>query len=92
MKKQTAVQVFSLLAVVIALGVSYSPPTNNAPAIWAILTMFMGYAIRDLFGVDGAGADSQDVAVAAVAVAAVAVAPAAPVAPSAQGIALSIPA
>jgi hypothetical protein len=52
MSKATAIQVFSVLAVLVGLIVSYAPPPQNATAIWAIITMFMGYAIRDLFGVD----------------------------------------
>ncbi len=52
MDKKEAVQVFSVLAVLVGMIVSYLPPTTNAAAIFGIVTMFLGYAIRDLFGDD----------------------------------------
>jgi hypothetical protein len=48
--KPTAVQFFTLVAIVVGGLVSYFPPPSNAVAIWAIVSMFLGYAIRDLFG------------------------------------------
>ncbi len=48
--KPTAVQFFTLVAIIVGGLVSYFPPPSNAVAIWAIVSMFLGYAIRDLFG------------------------------------------
>ncbi len=53
MKKATAVQVFSALAVLVGLVVSYFPPAQNAMALWSLVSMFLGYAVRDLFGESG---------------------------------------
>ncbi len=48
--KPTAVQFFTMVAIIVGGLVSYFPPPSNAVAIWAIVSMFLGYAIRDLFG------------------------------------------
>jgi hypothetical protein len=52
MDKKTAVQVFSVAAIIVGLLVSYFPPTANAAAIWGLVGSFFGYAVRDLFGED----------------------------------------
>ena len=52
MKRAAAVQVFSVLAVLVGLVVSYFPPAQNGMALWALVSMFLGYAVRDLFGED----------------------------------------
>lgn len=49
MKKVTAVQIFSLIAIAVGVAISYFPPPAHANAIWALITGFLGYAIRDLF-------------------------------------------
>jgi len=48
--RPSAVQFFTLIAIIVGGLVSYFPPPSNAVAIWAIVSMFLGYAIRDLFG------------------------------------------
>lgn len=50
MNRQTAIQVFSLLAIVAGLAVSYFPPPTNSAAIWSLVSVFLGYGVRDLFG------------------------------------------
>lgn len=52
MNKQLAAQVFTVLAVVVGLIVSYYPPTQNAEAIWGLVGTFLGFAMRDLFNTD----------------------------------------
>jgi len=50
MNRQWAVQIFSALAVIAGVLVSYFPPPHNAEAIWTLIGSFLGYGIRDLFG------------------------------------------
>ena len=50
MSRNTLLLVSALIAVIVGLVVSYVPPTQNAVAIWSLVSMFMGYGIRDLFG------------------------------------------
>ncbi len=45
-----AVHLFSIIVILIGIGISYAPPKLNGSAIWELVTMFLGYAIRDLFG------------------------------------------
>ena len=45
-----AVHVFAIIVILIGIGISYEPPKLNGSAIWELVTMFVGYAIRDLFG------------------------------------------
>jgi hypothetical protein len=54
MNKQTAIQVFAVLAILVGLLVSYTAPVANSGAIWGMVQMFLGYAIRDLFTQDEA--------------------------------------
>jgi hypothetical protein len=49
MNRISAVQVFSLLAIIAGAAVSYFPPPSNAAAIWALVSGFLGYGVRDLF-------------------------------------------
>lgn len=50
MNRPSAVQAFSLLAIIAGALVSYYPPPSNAVAIWSLISMFLGYGVRDLFG------------------------------------------
>jgi len=50
MNKPSAVQTFVLIAIVVGGVVSYFPPEQNAVQIWSLVSGFLGYAIRDLFG------------------------------------------
>ena len=52
MNRQQTIQVFSALAVLVGLAVSYFPPSHNAEAIWGIVGLFLGNAMRDIFTVD----------------------------------------
>ena len=45
-----AVHVFAVIVIAIGIVISYLPPKLNGPEIWGLVTMFVGYAIRDLFG------------------------------------------
>lgn len=49
MNRQQTIQVFSALAVIVGLAVSYLPPTQNAAAIWGLVGVFLGNAMRDIF-------------------------------------------
>jgi hypothetical protein len=51
MNRPSAVQAFSLLAIIAGALVSYYPPPSNAVAIWSLISMFLGYGVRDLFGI-----------------------------------------
>ncbi len=51
MRKDIAVQLFAILAVLVGLLVSYHPPPVNATEIWALVSFFLGVAIRELFGI-----------------------------------------
>lgn len=49
MSRNTLLFVAALLAIVVGLLVSYMPPKENAVAIWSLVSIFFGYAIKDLF-------------------------------------------
>lgn len=49
MKPTIIVPLFALLAAAVGVLVSYYPPPTNAAAIWALVSGFLGYAMRDLF-------------------------------------------
>ena len=49
MTRNTLLFVSALLAIVAGLAVSYFPPPQNSAAIWSIVVVFFGYAIKDLF-------------------------------------------
>lgn len=49
MNKINVVQFFAVLAIIVGLGVSYFPPPTNGAAIWALVSGFLGYGVRDLF-------------------------------------------
>lgn len=51
MNKQTAIQVFAVLAVIVGLGVSYFPPDVNAVEIFSLVSFFLGTAMRELLGI-----------------------------------------
>lgn len=53
MTRQWAVQIFSLLAIIAGVLISYFPPAHNAEAMWTLIGSFLGYGIRDLFGTTG---------------------------------------
>ncbi len=50
MTKPNAAQFFAVLAIIAGAVVSYFPPPENAVAIWALVSGFLGYGVRDLFG------------------------------------------
>ena len=50
MNRQTAVQIFSTIVILVGLGVSYFPPAENGAAIWGLVGVFFGYAMHELFG------------------------------------------
>ncbi|MBB3213407.1 hypothetical protein FHW67_002699 [Herbaspirillum sp. Sphag1AN] len=52
MSRNTLLFLGAIVAVVAGLLVSYFPPPQNAVAIWSMVSMFIGYGIRDLFGAD----------------------------------------
>jgi len=63
MNRQWAIQLFSVLAIAIGVYISYCPPTHNAEAIWALISGYLGYAVRDLFGTHSPNEEgSQDAA------------------------------
>jgi lipopolysaccharide export LptBFGC system permease protein LptF len=49
MSRNTLLFLSAILAVIVGLSVSYLPPTKNAEAIWSIVSIFFGYAIKELF-------------------------------------------
>jgi hypothetical protein len=49
MSRNTLLFFASLLAIIAGGLVSYFPPTQNGVAIWSLVSMFVGYGIRDLF-------------------------------------------
>ena len=49
MSRNTLLFFASLLAVIAGGLVSYFPPSQNGVAIWSLVSMFVGYGIRDLF-------------------------------------------
>ncbi|WP_295991537.1 hypothetical protein [Rugamonas sp.] len=53
MSRPSAVQIFSMLAIIAGAAVSYFPPPSNAAAIWALVSGFLGYGVRDLFPPSG---------------------------------------
>ena len=46
--KLSAMQIFVVLAIAVGLLVSYFPPTQNAVAIWMLISNFLSFMIRDL--------------------------------------------
>lgn len=65
MNRQVAIQFFAVLAIIAGLGISYFPPPTNSEAIWALVSGFLGYGARDLFGPhDPPGGDGAAPAVA----------------------------
>lgn len=50
MNRQTAVQIFSIIVILVGLAVSYFPPAENGAAIWGLVGVFFGYAMHELFG------------------------------------------
>ena len=51
MSRNTLLLVASVLAILAGGLVSYFPPAQNGVAIWSLVSMAVGYGIRDLFGV-----------------------------------------
>jgi multisubunit Na+/H+ antiporter MnhE subunit len=49
MTRNTLLFVSAFAAIIVGLLVSYFPPTQNAVAIWSLVAVFFGYAIKDLF-------------------------------------------
>lgn len=62
MNKTIAVQFFAVLAIAVGIAVSYFPPPTNAAAIWALVSGFLGYGVRDLFAEQAGNADLAMVA------------------------------
>lgn len=56
MSRNSILVVAAILAVVAGLLVSYYPPAQNAGPIWQVVSMFIGYGIRDLFKDDAPAA------------------------------------
>lgn len=52
MSRNNLLFIACLLAVAVGLLVSYFPPAQNAVSIWSLVSMAVGYGIRDLFVVD----------------------------------------
>jgi hypothetical protein len=62
--RQVAIQFFAVLAIIAGIGVSYFPPPTNSEAIWALVSGFLGYGARDLFGPhdpQGGGGDAPNI-------------------------------
>jgi hypothetical protein len=57
MNRPTAAQFFAILAIIAGALVSYFPPTDNAVAIWSLVSGFLGYGVRDLFDKPTKGTD-----------------------------------
>ena len=56
MQRNTLLLVASVLAIIAGGLVSYFPPAQNGVAIWSLVSMAVGYGIRDLFGATDAPA------------------------------------
>ncbi len=56
MPRNTLLLLCSLIAVIVGLLVSYFPPAQNAVSIWSLVSMAVGYGIRDLFAADAPAA------------------------------------
>lgn len=41
--------IFAIVAILVGLGVSYFPPIKNAEEIWGLVSVFLGYGMRELF-------------------------------------------
>jgi len=54
MSRNNLLFIACLLAIFVGLLVSYFPPAQNAVSIWSLVSMAVGYGIRDLFVVDQA--------------------------------------
>ena len=54
MPRNTLLFIACLLAIAVGLLVSYFPPAQNAVSIWSLVSMAVGYGIRDLFVSDQA--------------------------------------
>ena len=60
MPRNTLLLLCSLVAVIVGLLVSYFPPAQNAVSIWSLVSMAVGYGIRDLFAADAPAASTPD--------------------------------
>ena len=62
MSRNNLLFIACLLAIFVGLLVSYFPPAQNAVSIWSLVSMAVGYGIRDLFVADQAAAPGPQTA------------------------------